>query len=96
MNILQRPLVTEKITNLNEKGVYGFVVACKANKVAIKKEIEDCYGVRVLSVNTMRYAGKQKTRYTKSKVQKGKRAAYKKAVVTLKSGDIIDFYENIS
>jgi large subunit ribosomal protein L23 len=95
MSILQKPLVTEKVTKLNDKGVYGFIVSNKANKVEIKKTIEKLYSVAVESVNTMRYAGKKKTRYTKAGVNKGQRAAYKKALVTLKSGNIIDFHENI-
>lgn len=95
MSILQRPLVTEKVTKLNDKGVYGFIVSNKANKVEIKKEVEKLYGVTVEQVNTMRYAGKKKTRYTKSGVHKGQRSAYKKALITLKSGNIIDFHENI-
>ena len=95
MSILQRPLVTEKVTKLNDKGVYGFIVSNKANKVEIKKEVEKLYSVTVEQVNTMRYAGKKKTRYTKSGVNKGQRAAYKKALVTLKSGNLIDFHENI-
>jgi len=95
MSILQKPLVTEKVTSFNDKGVYGFIVDNRANKVEIKKEVEKLYGVTVLQVNTMRYAGKKKVRFTKSGVNKGKRASYKKALVTLKSGNIIDFYENI-
>ena len=92
MSILQKPLVTEKVTSFNDKGVYGFIVDNRANKVEIKKEVEKLYGVTVLQVNTMRYAGKKKVRFTKSGVNKGKRASYKKALVTLKSGNIIDFY----
>jgi large subunit ribosomal protein L23 len=95
MSILHKPLVTEKVTSFNDKGVYGFIVDNRANKVEIKKEIEKLYGVTIQQINTMRYAGKKKVRYTKSGVNKGKRASYKKALVTLKSGNIIDFYENI-
>jgi large subunit ribosomal protein L23 len=95
MSILQRPLVTEKVTSRNDKGIYGFIVDNRANKVEIKREVERLYGVTVDQVNTMRYAGKKKVRYTKSGVNKGKRASYKKAIVTLKSGNVIDFYENI-
>ncbi len=94
MNILQRPLVTEKVSALNKKGVYGLIVDKKANKIEIKKAIEKRYGVTVEKVNTMRYAGKTKTRHTKSKVVKGKTATYKKAIATLKQGDIIDFYSD--
>lgn len=95
MSILHKPLITEKVTNLNEKGIYGFIVDNRANKVEIKKEVEELYGVTVVQVNTMRYAGKKKVRYAKTGVTKGKRASYKKAIVTLKSGNVIDFYENI-
>jgi large subunit ribosomal protein L23 len=95
MSILQKPLVTDKVTKFNDKGVYGFIVSNKANKVEIKKEVEKLYSVTVEQVNTMRYAGKKKTRHTKSGVNKGQRASYKKALVTLKPGNIIDFHENI-
>lgn len=95
MSILQKPLVTEKVAKLNEKGVYGFIVSNKANKVEIKKEVEKLYSVTVEQVNTIRYAGKKKTRYTKLGVNKGRRSSYKKALVTLKFGSIIDFHESI-
>lgn len=95
MSILQRPLVTEKVTKFNDKGVYGFIVSNNANKIEIKKEIEKLYSVTVEQVNTMRYAGKKKTRHTKSGVNKGQRSSYKKALITLKSGNIIDFHESI-
>ncbi len=95
MNMLKRPLVTEKISSLNEKGIYGLIVDNKANKIEIKKEVEKIYQVTVESVNTMRYAGKKKVRYTQSGVNKGQRISYKKAIVTLKAGDVIDFYASI-
>ena len=95
MSLLQRPLVTEKASKLNETGTYGFFVNNGANKVEIKKEVERTYGVTVQSVNTIRYAGKKKTRYTKSGVTKGQQPAYKKALVTLKEGEYIDLYGNI-
>jgi len=95
MNILQKPLITEKISSLNSKGIYGLIVDNRANKIEIKKEIERIYQVTVEQVNTMRYAGKKKVRQTKAGVNKGKRSAYKKAIVTLKPGDMIDFYANI-
>ena len=96
MSILKKPLITEKVAAFNEKGVYGLIVDKKANKVEIKKEVEKTYGVTVNSVNTMRYAGKKKTRYTKAGVSRGKQAGYKKALVTLKEGEVIDFYSNIN
>lgn len=95
MSLLKKPLVTEKVSALNEKGVYGLIVDKKANKIEIKKAVEAAYGVSVVSVNTLRYAGKQKTRYSKTGVSKGKRPAYKKALVTLKEGEVIDFYNNV-
>ncbi len=96
MNILLKPIVTEKMTNQGEKfNRYGFVVARNANKLQIKKAVEELYGVTVDSVNTIRYSGKIKTRNTKSGLLKGKTIATKKAVVTLVEGNTIDFYSNI-
>ncbi len=96
MNILLKPIVTEKMTAQGEKfNRYGFVVSRSANKLQIKKAIEELYGVTVDSVNTMRYGGKLKTRFTKSGQLKGKSIATKKAVVTLAEGNTIDFYSNI-
>ncbi len=74
---------------------YGFIVRPEANKLEIKKEVEALYNVTVLEVNTMRYAGKRSSRYTKAGLVKGQKNAYKKAIVTLKEGDVIDFYSNI-
>ena len=96
MEILLKPIVTEKMTSQGEAfNRYGFLVARKANKLQIKKAVEDLYGVTVESVNTINYAGKIKTRYTKSGIMKGRSAATKKAVVTLAKGETIDFYSNI-
>lgn len=95
MDILIKPLVTEKVSELNEKGKYGFIVAKKANKVEIKKAVEKMYGVTVENVNTMQYQGKQKTRYTKSKIISGRTESYKKAIVTVAEGEVIDFYSGI-
>ena len=66
-----------------------------ANKVEIKKEVEALYNVPVTDVNTCVYAGKNKSRYTRSGLLKGRTNAFKKAIVTLKEGDTIDFYSNI-
>ncbi len=95
MGILLKPLVTEKISDLNERGKYGFVVDRKANKVEIKKAVEKMYGVNVLNVNTMSYSGKQKTRYTKTQIISGRTKSYKKAIITLAEGEVIDFYSGI-
>ena len=74
---------------------YGFVVAKDANKLQIKQAVEELYDVKVAEVNTMRYAGKRKQRYTKSGISVGKTGSFKKAVVTLADGEVIDFYSNI-
>ena len=96
MQILIKPIVTEKLNDISEKlNRFGFVVKKDANKLQIKKAVEEMYNVTVEGVNTMNYAGKVKSRYTKSGVQVGKTAAYKKAIVTLVEGDKIDFYSNI-
>ncbi len=74
---------------------YGFIVKPEANKLQIKQEIEARYNVTVEDVNTMNYAGKRSSRYTKAGLIKGQKNAFKKAIVTLKAGDEIDFYSNI-
>ena len=92
MIIIKKPVITEKMTAISEKlNKYAFIV----NKLQIKEAVEDLYGVKVASVNTMRYDGKVKSRYTKSGVITGKRDAFKKAVVTLAQGETIDFFSNI-
>ena len=96
MNILLKPIVTEKMTRDGDKfNRYGFVVARSANKIQIRKAVEELYGVTVESVNTIRYGGKVKTRNTRSGLLVGRTAAFKKAVVTLAEGNTIDFYNNI-
>ncbi len=96
MGIIIKPLVTEKITKVSEKlNSFGFVVSPKANKLEIKRAIESLYGVTVIGVNTMNYAGKDKSRYTKSGLINGRTNAFKKAIVTLKDGDTIDFFSNL-
>ena len=95
MSILIKPIVTEKVSSFNEAGKYGFVVAKDANKVQIKNAVESTYGVTVESVNTMVYPGRSKSRYTKSGVIDGRTASYKKAIVKVADGDIIDFYSAV-
>lgn len=95
MSILKKPLVTEKVSALNESGKYGFIVDKKANKVEIKKAVEKTYGVTVESVNTMVYPGKSKTKYTKSKIISGRTPSFKKAIVQVADGEIIDFYGGV-
>jgi len=97
MGILIKPILTEKQTAISEKfpNRYGFRVTPSANKVEIRNAVEQMYGVKVESVNTINYPGKRKSRYTKSGVINGKTSAYKKAIVTLKEGEVIDFFSNI-
>lgn len=95
MSVLKKPLVTEKVSALNEKGKYGFIVDINANKVEIKTAVEKQYGVNVKQVNTLSVMGKNKTRYTKRGVVAGRKPNYKKAIVTLAEGEVIDFYSNV-
>ncbi len=94
--ILIKPLITEKAETLSEGlNKYSFVVDRKANKVEIRKAVEQMYGVAVTSVNTAVMPGKAKNRTTKSGILRGRISAYKKAVVTLADGEEIDFFGDI-
>ena len=96
MIIIKKPVITEKMTAIIEKlNRYAFIVDVRANKLQIKKAVQDLYGVQVASVNTMRYDGKLKSRYTKAGMIEGRRDAFKKAIVTLAKGETIDFFSNI-
>lgn len=97
MGIIIKPIVTEKQTKVTEKfpNRVGFRVSPDANKLEIKKAIQKLYEVSVVKVNTANYDGKRKSRYTKSGVINGKESAFKKAIVTLKDGEQIDFFKNI-
>jgi large subunit ribosomal protein L23 len=96
MGVILKPVITEKMTAKGEKlNQYGFIVNKQANKLQIKGEVEKLYGVEVLSVNTMNYSGKRKSRFTKGGVISGKTNAFKKAIVTIGEGESIDFFSNI-
>ena len=96
MGIIVKPVITEKMTEQGEKlNQFGFIVDKRANKLQIKSEVEELYGVEVVSINTMNYSGKNKSRYTKSGLISGKSKAFKKAIVTLAEGESIDFFSNI-
>ena len=96
MAYIVKPLVTEKMTGITEKqNKFGFIVRPEANKLQIKAEVEATYNVTVVDVNTMVYAGKNKSRYTRAGLLKGRTNAFKKAIVTVKDGETIDFYSNI-
>lgn len=102
--ILIRPLVTEKMNRLVDRPMkkgkvqlnqYGFIVDRRANRIEIGRAVEEFYNVSVLSVNTMNYQGKRRSRWTKAGLLQGRTNAFKKAIVTLKEGESIDFYSNI-
>ena len=96
MSVLIKPIITEKMTADSELyNRYGFIVDPNANKIQIKEAVEASYGVSVNAVRTMNYGPSRKSRYTKTGVQHGKTSAYKKAIVYVKQGDIIDFYSNL-
>lgn len=95
MGILIKPIVTEKASTASElENRYSFIVKTTANKVEIKKAIEDYYGVTVEKVRTLNYKPKHKIKYTKSGVQFSKTNFVKKAIVKISEGDTIDFYDN--
>ncbi len=96
MEIIVKPVLTEKMSAQTDKlHKVAFIVARDANKIEIKKAVESLYGVTVLNVNTIRYQGTVKSRYTKAGVISGRTASFKKAIVTLSEGDSIDFFSNI-
>jgi len=95
--ILIRPLITEKMTNItaDQSNKYGFIVNTKANKIEIKKAIQDKFNVTVVDVRTINYDGKTKTQFRKSGRFVGKTAKYKKAIITLKKGETIELFEQV-
>jgi large subunit ribosomal protein L23 len=95
-DVLVKPILTEKANSQQDKlRRYAFRVDRKANKLEIKKAVEDFYGVTVVDVNTAVVPGKNKTRFTKAGYVKGRKPSYKKAMVTVKEGDTIDLYASI-
>ena len=96
MDIMIEPIVTEKATALTEKlNRYTFRVSPDANKYQIQDLVEKLYGVKVVAVNTMNMRSKNKARYTKSGLLRGKTAAWKKAIITVAEGETIDYYSNL-
>jgi len=96
MSILIKPIITEKATAQSEDlNVYAFEVARSANKVEIKKAVEEFYGVNVETVRTAIVPAKFQTKYTKAGLVRGRKSAYKKALVKVVSGESIDLYGNI-
>lgn len=96
MSVVKKPLITEKTTKMGEKlGQYAFVVDKKAKKPEIIAELQKLYNVEITAISTMLYMGKRKTRFTKAGVIEGKKPNFKKAVIKLKEGQSIDFFESI-
>ena len=94
--VLIKPILTEKANGQQETlRRYAFKVSSKANKLEIKKAVEEFYGVSVVDVNTSVVPGKNKTRYTKKGYVKGVKPAFKKAMVTVAEGETIDLYSNV-
>lgn len=95
-NILIRPLITEKMTNINAAtGKFGFIVDHKANKIEIAKAVEIKFNVHVVDVKTINHPGKTKTQFRKSGRFVGRTAKFKKAIVTLKEGETIELFEQV-
>ena len=93
MSVIIKPVISEKANYLTDlRGAYSFLVDTKANKIEIKKAIEEAYGVKVADVRTMIYAPKVSAKYTKKGLQIGKTNKLKKAVVTLAEGEVIDIF----
>ena len=96
MNILFKPIITEKASKISERlNQYTFLVDKRSNKIQIKKSVEDIYDVKVDNVSTINYGSERKKRYTKNGIQNGKSNSIKKAIVKLAEGDKIDFYDNL-
>lgn len=94
--VLVKPILTEKANSQQDKlRRYAFRVSRKANKLEIKKAVEEFYGVTVVDVNTAVVPGKNKTRFTKAGYVQGRKPAYKKALITVADGESIDLYAAI-
>ena len=95
-DVLIKPILSEKANKQSEKmNRYTFIVDRKANKLEIKKAIEQFYGVQVEDVNTLVMPSKQKAKYTKAGFIVGRKAAKKKALVTVAEGETIDLYGTV-
>ena len=94
--VLIRPLITEKMSDLTaDQSKYGFLVNPKANKIEIKRAVEDKFNVHVLAVRTINHSGKTRTQFRKSGRFTGKTAKSKKAIITLREGETIDLFEEV-
>ena len=95
IGIIYRPIVTEKMTALQDKHVYAFEVDPSATKIDIARALSKKFNVTVTNVRTMNYKGKTKSQMTKRGRFLGKTSHFKKAIVTLKEGEKIDLFENV-
>ncbi|MCB9263060.1 MAG: 50S ribosomal protein L23 [Flavobacteriales bacterium] len=96
MAVLVKPLITEKSNILSDKLTqYSFVVDLEASKPEIIQAVQEMYGVTVENISTAIIRGKRKSRYTKGGFQNGKKSNFKKAIVSLKEGQEIDFFESV-
>lgn len=96
MEIIKKPILTEKASLLTDKlNRYAFKVDHRANKIEIKQAVEEMFGITVVAVNTAVIAGKAKSRYTKAGFVSGRSPKYKKAIITVKDGETIDFYSTL-
>lgn len=93
--IIKRPIVTEKMTEMQEKGHYAFEVDFNANKIEIARAVEKKFNVTVLNVRTMKHKGKSKSQLTRRGRFEGRTARWKKAMVRLKEGEKIEFFQNV-
>ena len=94
--VLIKPILSEKINKQTEKmNRYAFVVSRKANKLEIKKAVQEFYGIQVIDVNTAVMPGKAKSRNTKAGVVSGRKSAKKKAYITVAAGETIDLYATV-
>lgn len=93
MSIIIKPIISEKANYLTDlRGAYSFLVNPKANKIQVKKAVEEVYGVKVADVRTMIYAPKVSSKHTKKGLQVGKTSKLKKAIVSLAEGEVIDIF----
>ncbi len=95
LEILKRPIVTEKMTGMQDKGHYAFEVVKSANKIDIAKAVEKKFSVTVVGVRTVNYKGKTKSQMTRRGRFAGRTSSWKKAIVRLKEGEKIEFFQNV-
>ena len=95
-DVLIKPVLSEKVNKQTEKfNRFTFIVDRKANKLEIKKAVEEFYGIQVENVNTLVMPSKAKSRNTKAGIVSGRKSAKKKAIVTIPKGETIDLYGNV-